>query len=288
MITVGTIRQVKEFVKDRRFLKEKIGFVPTMGALHEGHLTLVRKAGEQDDFIVSSIFVNPIQFNNPTDLEKYPRMLEEDQVKLESAGCHLLFAPSVEEMYPEKVMENFDFGHLDKVMEGKFRPGHFNGVAVVVKKLFEIVEPDHAYFGEKDFQQLTIIREMVRRLAMPVQIVAVPTVREADGLAMSSRNMRLTPEERKIAPFIFQMLTEAKKLSGKLPPTELKELITRKFNENDFFRLEYFEIVKASDLAEVYNWDESPDIIACVAAWLGNVRLIDNMILFRNFAPAKL
>lgn len=288
MITIKTISETRGIIRNVKALGKKIGFVPTMGALHEGHLELLRRAGEKDDFIVSSIFVNPLQFNISTDLEKYPRMLAEDQSKLDSVGCHLLFAPTVEEMYPEEVSESFDFGHLDKVMEGKFRPGHFNGVAVVVKRLFEIVEPDHAYFGEKDFQQLTIIREMVRMQQMPVEIVAVPTVREPDGLAMSSRNLRLSPVEREAAPFIYHMLMEARDQAGKLSPGILRRDITAKFSENGMFRLEYFDIVRISDLLPVQRWDESPDIIACVAAWLGNVRLIDNMILFRNFAPAKL
>ncbi|HFB61616.1 MAG TPA: pantoate--beta-alanine ligase, partial [Bacteroidetes bacterium] len=192
-----TIKETKEYLSGQKAAGKTIGFVPTMGALHEGHLELMRRARKENDLLVVSIFVNPIQFNNPDDLKKYPRTLEDDMEKLKSVDCNVLFAPDAAEMYPEKVTTQYDFGELDKVMEGKFRPGHFNGVAVVVKKLFDIVQPHRAYFGEKDFQQLAIIKKLVEMENIPVEIVPCPIVRDPAGLAMSSRNRLLTPEQRK-------------------------------------------------------------------------------------------
>ena len=208
-----------EIVSTRKDLRNKIdrwknegkviGFVPTMGALHKGHLSLVKEARKQSDVVVVSIFVNPTQFNNPDDLKTYPRDLDKDVKMLEELDVELIFAPTVKEMYPEEDTRQFDFGNLDKVMEGKYRPGHFNGVAQVVSKLFDQVTPDKAFFGEKDFQQLAIIRRLVKDLKMPVDVVGCPIVREPDGLAMSSRNMLLTPEMRKNAPVIAETLSES-------------------------------------------------------------------------------
>ncbi|MCX6234842.1 MAG: pantoate--beta-alanine ligase [Bacteroidetes bacterium] len=257
-----------------------IGFVPTMGALHQGHLELVKRAKRENDYMMCSIFVNPIQFNNKSDLEKYPRETESDLEKLKKNGCDLLFMPSEEEMYPEPVTTVFDFGQLDKLMEGQYRPGHFNGVAIVVKKLFEIIEPDRAYFGEKDFQQLAIVRHMNKTLDKPVQIVACPTVREQDGLAMSSRNTRLTPGERALAPFIYQVLQGVKNNAGKQSVAELKSWVSNQFDKYPAMRLEYFAIVEMQTLTPIEKWDNSPNIIACIAVYLGNVRLIDNIVLF--------
>ena len=212
---------------------KSIGFVPTMGALHQGHLSLIEKSNLENDYTVCSIFVNPIQFNNPNDLEKYPRNLDGDIEMLNAQLCDFIFAPTVTEMYPKYLpKEEFYFGYLEEVMEGKFRPGHFYGVAVVVKRLFDIVEPNKAYFGIKDFQQLTIIRELVRYSQLPIEIVACPIIREADGLAMSSRNVRLSKEQRQAAPFIYQTLLKVKKKATELPIEELKAWTISQINLN--------------------------------------------------------
>lgn len=259
-----------------------IGFVPTMGALHEGHLALVRRSTSENDLTVSSIFVNPIQFNNPEDLVKYPRTLSKDLSLLEDARCDIVFTPAADEMYPggEPGTLSHDFGMLDQVMEGKFRPGHFNGVAVVVKKLFEIVQPTRAYFGKKDFQQLVVIRHMVEKLELPVEIIPCETVREPDGLAMSSRNTRLTKEQRAIAPVIFQVLLEVRKNAGKVPVDTLKQWAIKKMEEMPGFQIEYFEIGGAENLMPVEQWHQTDYPMAFVAVFLGDVRLIDNIELF--------
>jgi len=254
------------------------GFVPTMGALHEGHLELVRRARRENDLVSCSIFVNPIQFNNPEDLEKYPRTLEEDLRMLKGAGCDLVLVPSVEEMYPAPVTEKYDFGELETVMEGKYRPGHFNGVAVVVKKLFEIMEPSRSYFGEKDFQQLRVIQTLVAMESLPVNIVPCPTVRESDGLAMSSRNRRLSKDERAIAPLIYLVLNEVSKQAGKTPVDELKQWAITQLSGSGFV-VDYFEIASAITLQPVTQWNYTDPSRAFVACFLGNVRLIDNMEL---------
>jgi pantoate--beta-alanine ligase len=257
-----------------------IGFVPTMGALHEGHLKLVRRAVAENDFVAVSIFVNPIQFNNPDDLAKYPRTLEEDLRKLEGTGCSLVFAPSAQEMYPEPDLTEFEFGQLDKVMEGKFRPGHFRGVAVVVKKFFEIITPNKAYFGEKDFQQLAIIKKMVNILQLPVEIVPCPIVREDDGLAMSSRNARLTAEERTEATAIYKALSGAKENYSWFIPAGVKQLVTGEIQDNPYFRVEYVEVVDTETLQPIEDWHDAAHAVICVAAFIGQVRLIDNIVLY--------
>ena len=257
-----------------------IGFVPTMGALHAGHITLIRRAAAENDFVVVSIFVNPIQFNNPDDLAKYPRNLEADKQQLEGTGCNLVFAPTADEMYPDPDLTEFDFGQLDKVMEGKFRPGHFKGVAIVVKRLFEIVTPHKAYFGEKDFQQLAIIKMMVSMLQMPVEIVPCPIVREADGLAMSSRNARLTPEERAEAPVIHKALLAVKENYSWFIPDGIKQLVTGEIQENHYFRVEYVGVVNAETLLPFEDWQDVEHAVVCVAAYIGKVRLIDNIVLY--------
>ena len=223
------IVDIQRFVEEKHNLGLKVGFVPTMGALHEGHLSLINRAKKDNDIVVSSVFVNPIQFNNPTDLEKYPRTPERDIEKLEQAGCDAVFMPSVDEMYPEKVEEHYDFGDLERVMEGACRPRHFNGVAIVVRKLFEIVTPDRAYFGEKDFQQLAIIKKMVQNLNMNLEIVPCPIIRENDGLAMSSRNVRLNETERAIAPQIFATLNDATSIIPLFLLLKINGTITRFF-----------------------------------------------------------
>lgn len=275
------IQQIQSEVNAFRSQQKSIGFVPTMGALHEGHLALIRQARQENDVLVCSIFVNPKQFNNSQDLEKYPRTLKEDLKKLEAEGCDYVFAPSNDEMYPEPVQEEYDFGHLEKVMEGKFRPGHFNGVAIVVRRLFEIIRPDRAYFGEKDFQQLKIIRKLVEMIDMDIDIISVPISREQDGLAISSRNLRLTPEERKIAPRIYEIIKEARdQINRFATPADMKAWGIAQFEKENRLEPEYFEIVDMDDLTPIEQWKDTNRSILCVAVYLGQVRLIDNIVLF--------
>jgi pantoate--beta-alanine ligase len=262
----------------RRMSGQSIGFVPTMGALHEGHIALVKRAREENDVVGCSIFVNPIQFNNPEDLEKYPRTLENDLAMLREAGCDLVFVPSVKEMYPESAPANqkYDFGTLESVMEGKYRPGHFNGVAVVVKKLFEIFRPDRAYFGEKDYQQLCIIQALVKQEDIPVEIVPCPTVREDDGLAMSSRNRRLTPEERAVAPEIYQAMLRVKDSVGMVSLPMALKAAEQQMEEKGFV-IDYVEIALVPGLQPLEKWPEKGPARVFVACFLGKVRLIDNL-----------
>ena len=274
------IVDIQRFVEEKHKLGLKVGFVPTMGALHEGHLSLINRAKNDNDIVVSSVFVNPIQFNNPTDLEKYPRTPELDIEKLKNAGCDAVFMPSVEEMYPEKVEDHYDFGDLERVMEGACRPGHFNGVAIVVRKLFEIVNPDKAYFGEKDFQQLAIIKKMVCNLNLGLEIVPCPIIRENDGLAMSSRNVRLNEEERAIAPKIFATLNDAVSKKDSMSPAEMREYALAKYAEIKEFDVEYVEITDEINLQSINNWDECEHARIFVALQLGPVRLIDNVRIF--------
>jgi pantoate--beta-alanine ligase len=253
-----------------------------MGALHEGHLSLIRQSQTENDVTICSIFVNPIQFDNLNDLEQYPRMPGKDARLLEVENCTLLFTPDEEEMLPkyEKQEVKVDFGMLDKVLEGKYRPGHFKGVAIIVKKLLGIINPDRAYFGKKDFQQLVVIRHMVHTLGLPVQIITCETVRESDGLALSSRNIRLTIGERKLAPLIYEILCKAKQKVGKIPVWELKEWAIKKIQENPEFRVEYFEIADKETMLPMENWERKEQAIALTAVYLGDVRLIDNIELF--------
>jgi len=274
------ISDIKTYLLEQKKKGLQIGFVPTMGALHKGHLTLLEKAKKENDLCVCSIFVNPIQFNNPTDLSKYPRPIENDILLLNSISCDILFQPSVEEMYPEPNKIIYDFNGLDKTMEGTFRPGHFNGVAVVVKKLFDIIEPNTVYFGEKDFQQLTIIKYLVKLLQLPIQLIPVETIRESDGLAMSSRNQLLTPDERKAAPHIYQTLLQAKTTMGFKNIHELKDWIINEINRNPFMKIEYFEIVYNDTLQPVNDLCKSKNSIGCIAVNIGKVRLIDNIKFF--------
>ena len=276
----NTIKDTNEFLSKQGSDGRTIGFVPTMGALHEGHLELMRRAKRENDILACSIFVNPIQFNNKEDLNKYPRTLEDDIKKIELIGCDVLFAPSNEEMYPEEEKTVYDFGNLDKVMEGKHRPGHFNGVAVVVKKLFDIIQPDKAYFGEKDFQQLRIIQALAEQLKLSVEIVPCSIVREKDGLAMSSRNERLTAEERKIAPVIFKTLQFVKRNSHRLSIEEINKHIDSEINLYPEMKLEYFEIVDKKTLSQGTKLLRNKNLIACIALFLGKIRLIDNIAIF--------
>lgn len=257
----------------------KVGFVPTMGALHKGHISLVEKAVSENQVVVVSIFVNPTQFNDKTDLDKYPRNLNFDLSMLENTGCQVVFVPKAEEIYPETDTRKFDFGRLETVMEGKHRHGHFNGVAQVVSRLFEIVTPDKAYFGLKDFQQLAIVKNLVKQLNMSVEIIPCEIVREESGLAMSSRNELLSTDERKNAAVIGETLFKAKELTGKKSVQELNSWIAENINKNDYLTVEYVEIVDDIQLLPVNNWNERSAKVACVAAFCGKVRLIDNIVL---------
>lgn len=279
MLVIKEIRELKALINAQKADGKTVGFVPTMGALHAGHLSLVEEAGKQSDFVVMSIFVNPTQFNDPKDLEKYPRTLETDLALLEPTACQAVFVPEVGTMYPEPDTRQFNFGEIERVMEGKFRPGHFNGVAQVVSKLFEMVEPDKAFFGQKDFQQLVIVKAMVKQLTLPVEIIACPIVREASGLAMSSRNERLTAEQRKNAAVIYQTLCEARNNDRGLSVEELKRQVVDQLNANPFLQTEYFEIVDDTDLKPVKHWTDPVNKVACVAVFCGEVRLIDNIVL---------
>ena len=258
---------------------QSIGLVPTMGALHEGHTTLITTARAESDVVVSSIFVNPTQFNNPADLARYPRTLNADLQQLEASGCDVVFAPSVDEMYPEPTVLRLDFGALETGLEGAFRPGHFNGVGIVVAKLFNAVQPHRAYFGQKDLQQVAVIRQLIRDLGFPIELVRCPTVRDPDGLAMSSRNGNLTPTEREQAPLLFQALTQARALlSSGQSPEQAKAAVSQMIATNPNFRLEYADVVNADTLQPTHEVLAPGQTAVCVAAHLGKVRLIDNVV----------
>ncbi len=256
---------------------KSIGFVPTMGAIHQGHLSLIHHSVKDNDITVVSIFVNPTQFNDSSDLKNYPRSLESDLKQLETAGCDIVFTPEVKEMYPEPDNRKFKFGNLDKIMEGAFRPGHFNGVVQIVTKLFDVVKPDFAYFGEKDFQQMTIIKKITCDLNYPVKIIPCPIVREKDGLAMSSRNQLLSKEQREHAILIPNILLKAQNLSGRLSVSELKKWVIENINKDPLLSIEYFEIVSTEKLEPVKNWETEGVKIGCIAVKIGNIRLIDNV-----------
>lgn len=257
---------------------QKVGFVPTMGALHEGHLQLVKRADAECDYCVVSIFVNPTQFNNASDLAKYPRTLEADLAMLQAVGCNLVFAPEKNAMYADNELQTtfeYNFEGLDEVMEGKFRPGHFNGVVQVVSKLFNLVKPTKAYFGEKDFQQLAIIHHMVKTLGFDVEVIDCPIVRETSGLAMSSRNERLTVEQRENAAHISKVLFESQTKTTTMTPAELMAWVTSEINKNPYLETEYFDIVDSKTLQTIQQWNTAA--VGCVAVFCGEVRLIDNV-----------
>lgn len=259
----------------RRVPRQEIKLVPTMGALHDGHLSLVDAAKRSGGTVVVSVFVNPTQFNDPNDLRNYPRTPERDLDLLERAGVDVVFMPSVAEVYPEPDTRVFDFGQLDKVMEGATRPGHFNGVAQVVSRLFALVNPSAAFFGEKDFQQIAVIREMVRQLGLGVRIEECPIVREPDGLAMSSRNALLAPEYRAAAPDIFRALKLGAEKAGTMAPRELEKWVAAEVERGGLLKVIYFKIVDAATLADIDGW-ETPRRRGCIAVQAGSVRLIDN------------
>ena len=279
MLIVKEISKLEALIQKEKKEGKKIGLVPTMGALHEGHLSLVKKAGEETDYVVVSIFVNPTQFNDLNDLEKYPRKEDQDLKLLEKTSCNIVFTPEVKTMYPEPDTRNFDFGKLGEVMEGAFRTGHFNGVAQIVSRLFSIVKPDVAFFGMKDFQQIAIIRSMVKQLKLPVEIVSCPVIRDNDGLAKSSRNERLTKEQRENAPWIYHVLKEAQSKVQTMTVPELKDWVVSEINKNSGLKTQYFEVVDSETLMPVENWNKTKDRTGCVAVFCGDIRLIDDITL---------
>lgn len=279
MRLIKTARELEQALGEERKGKT-VGFLPTMGALHEGHLTLARRVVKENDIAVCSVFVNPTQFNNKTDLETYPRNVETDAKVLEEAGVDFVFAPVAEEFYTKEEMEQrfqFDFGGLDEVMEGKFRPGHFNGVVQVVSKLFRIVKPDRAYFGEKDFQQLAIIRRMVDVMQFEIEIVGCPIVREESGLALSSRNALLTEEQRRLATNIHAVLKESTLFFNQTSVKELRDCAIAAINRHEGLEVEYFDIVDGNTLRSIENWRDADYVVGCITVYCGKVRLIDNI-----------
>lgn len=294
MLIFNTKIELQNHLNSIREHNKIIGFVPTMGALHQGHAFLVDEAKKNSDRVVCSIFVNPTQFNDLSDLDKYPRTIEKDLELLKMHGCNIVFVPEIAEMYSNQELELkkqkiedlswtegklIDFGILDKTMEGAQRPGHFNGVAQVVSKLFRIVNPHKAFFGQKDFQQLAIINSMVKQLKFDIEIIACKTIRENDGLAMSSRNVRLTADERKIAPLIFQTLNKVKEIATEKTPLELIEFAKKNISQEPKMDLEYFEIVDTETLLPINSFEKTKKAVACIALKLGAVRLIDNILL---------
>ena len=277
MKVVNSIKDLKAYLAEEKQDKKKVGLVPTMGALHKGHLSLVKRCVSDNDVCVVSVFVNPTQFNDKHDLETYPRTLEADCDLLAEAGCDCVFAPTVDEMYPEPDTRVFDLGKVAEVMEGARRPGHFNGVAQVVSKLFYMVEPDNAYFGEKDFQQIAVIRAMVKQLNIPVTINACPIVREEDGLALSSRNTRLSAELRQKAPLIARTLKESTTFAAEKKVQEVIDYVVNTINSDPDMEVEYYEIVDGNTLEPIRNWSDTDYPVGCITVYCGEVRLIDNI-----------
>lgn len=274
-----SVQSLRQFLRQQFLQQKSIGLIPTMGALHKGHISLVEASRKDNDVTVCSIFVNPAQFNNPEDLLKYPRTLEADCAMLDSAGCDVVFAPSVEEMYPEEPVLKINFGELESVMEGASRPGHFNGVGIVVSKLFNIVQPDNAYFGQKDLQQVSVVKRLVSDLSFDLNLVICPTVRETDGLAMSSRNRRLSDSERTIAPHIYRILaTSGDELRAGKSVNEVIAWAKGQFGQIQEFTLDYFEVINIKTLLSLENIGPTGTNAICVATFLGPVRLIDNII----------
>jgi pantoate--beta-alanine ligase len=272
------IEPLRGFLEQKKLIGKSVGFVPTMGALHEGHLTLIRESHRENEITVCSIYVNPTQFNNADDLARYPRTIDQDITMLESVGCNVLFYPSNEEIYPKKSTIKFEFGPLEQVMEGKFRPGHFSGVATVVSKLLNIVQPARAYFGQKDYQQFKIVECLVQELKFNVQLRCVPIQREMDGLAMSSRNMRLTEEQRKNAIVFYESLQLAKRrLAEGHTMSFVREEIKKHCESKPGVKLEYLELTDASNFVQTES--VTGEAILLIAGYVGEVRLIDNLLL---------
>ena len=282
MQVVKTISELKSLISGFKNEGKVVGLVPTMGALHAGHKSLVDCARKENDIVVVSVFVNPTQFNNKQDLATYPRTEAADCRLLEAAGADVVFMPSVEEVYPEPDTRVFDLGAVAEVMEGAHRPGHFNGVAQIVSKLFAMVNPDRAYFGEKDFQQIAVIRKMVELEGFKLAIVACPIKREDDGLALSSRNVRLTAEQRMLAPNIFRILKESRNFASTHTVEETIAYVTDSLNALPQMEVEYYEIVDGSTMQPVRSWDASSHIVGCITVYCGEVRLIDNIAYKAN------
>ena len=280
------VQQLQAFVQQHQAQGHRFGFAPTMGALHEGHVSLIQQAKQENDLAIASIFVNPTQFNESSDLEKYPRTEEKDLLLLEKVGCDVVFLPSVEEVYPKGLDTQvpIDLGYLVEPMEGQFRPGHFEGVVEVVHRLLQITLADSLYMGQKDYQQFAVVQEMIRQLNLPVQIVRCPIIREEDGLAKSSRNVRLTPANRKVAPRLFRILQQAQQqLSEGNAPESISMWAMKSMAALPDFRPEYFSIVDGSTLRPIIDPDQQHQgIVACLACWAGQVRLIDNHVLLEK------
>ena len=277
MKVVHTIKDLQAELTALRAQGKKVGLVPTLGALLAGHASLVQRSVSENGVTVVSVFVNPTQFNDKNDLAEYPRTLDADCRLLEDCGAAFAFAPSVEEMYPQPDTREFSYAPLDTVMEGAFRPGHFNGVCQIVSKLFDAVQPDRAYFGEKDFQQLAIIREMVRQMDYKLEIVGCPIVREEDGLALSSRNKRLSAQERENALNISQTLFKSRTFAASHTVSETQKMVEEAIEDAPGLRLEYFEIVDGNTLQKVSSWEDSLYVVGCITVFCGEVRLIDNI-----------
>ncbi len=282
MKIIRTVGDLRKYVVDAHDSGKSIGLVPTMGALHVGHMSLMHKARKENDVVVASVFVNPTQFNNAQDLKTYPRTESADVALLEDAGVDAAFIPSVEEVYPEPDPRVFDLGKVAEVMEGKMRPGHFNGVAQIVSKLFGWVSPDRAYFGEKDFQQIAVIKKMVQLEGFDIEIVDCPICRHDDGLAMSSRNVRLTEEQRSIAPKIHKVLTDSLKWAEEHSPQEVKQMVADTLNGVEWLETEYYEIVDSLSMQPIEKWEDVDKksgavAVGCVTVYCGDVRLIDNI-----------
>lgn len=282
MLIFKTVVELQQFLLS--CANKTIGFVPTMGALHQGHLSLMAKAIEENDLMVCSIFVNPTQFNNKEDLEKYPRHTDKDLALIQNAFADnaklVIFLPDVKEIYPNKIEKSYDFGNLSLVMEAQHRPGHFDGVGMVLERFFDVVQPTKAYFGEKDFQQLAVVRNLVKQLKLPVQIIGCPIVRETNGLAMSSRNERLTPEQKEQAANIYKLLQDVKQQAKILAVEEVKNNFISAIKNIPALQLEYLEIADGNTLTPITNWEETTYCVAFVAVFVGNVRLIDNVTLY--------
>ena len=277
MIIIRTVRELQAAMQQHRDQGQSIGLVPTMGALHQGHLSLMNRAREDNDIVVASVFVNPTQFNNPDDLRTYPRTEEADCQAMESVGVDYAFIPTVEEIYPEPDTRVFDLGPVAEVMEGAMRPGHFNGVAQIVSKLFAWTLPTRAYFGEKDYQQIAVIRKMAELEGFDFDIVACPILRHEDGLAMSSRNVRLSPEQRGIAPMIRKVLLESLELKDAKTVSEVKQFVVEKIDSVNGLTTEYYEIVDSKTMQPIAAWTDAETAVGCVTVYCGEVRLIDNI-----------
>lgn len=279
MKVVHTIKDLKELLSTYRAEGKTVGLVPTMGALHQGHASLVLRSVQENDVTVVSIFLNPTQFNDKTDLEKYPRTLDADCELLAECGATVAFAPSVEEIYPEPDTRHFSYPPTDSVMEGAFRPGHFNGVCQIVSKLFMMVEPDRAYFGEKDYQQIAVIRRMVEDLGFGLEIVPCPVIREASGLAKSSRNTLLTDGERTIAAEIYAAMKDSRPMADTHSVAEVHDYVVNRINEVEGLEVQYYSIVDGLTLADISSWDEAESVVGCITVWCGSqpIRLIDHI-----------